>query len=185
MKKDIFTILFLLLGLSIGAYNQPKDDPISFVEPVAGVERPSCVIAGFEAMDIPSIEENDEITMTNQYEDGELLEVNATAYYDERKQGHGADMRPLVEGLTVAGKVEWLGKTVLIFDENMEFLGYYEFRDTGYGRETGTGESKILPGKSIGTIECGQTIDIYFETYEKCMEWGKRKVYISIINAEG
>ena len=52
-----------------------------------------------------------------------------------------------------------------------EFIGYQEILDTGYGRETGIGESKILKGKSIGTIEAGETIDFYMPTLHMAEEW--------------
>lgn len=114
-----------------------------------------------------------------------LMLVDSTAYYDKYGYGHGADGRALVEGLTLAGKREWLGMSCALYDENMQFLGYYEFRDVGYGQSTGYGSSKLLKGRSIGTIEAGQCVDIYFDTYESCVQWGRRNVYIKLIEAVG
>ena len=115
----------------------------------------------------------------------DLLLVDSTAYYDKYGYSHGADGRPLIEGLTLAGKREWLGMSAMLYDTNMNFIGIYEFRDTGYGQSTGQGNSKILKGRNIGTIENGTCIDVYFDTYEKCVQWGRRKVYIKLIEAEG
>ena len=115
----------------------------------------------------------------------ELLLVDSTAYYDKYHYGHGADGRPLIEGLTLAGKREWLGMSAMLYDSDMNLLGIYEFRDTGYGQSTGQGNSTILKDKSIGTIENGTCIDVYFDTYEKCVEWGRRKVYMKLIESEG
>lgn len=115
----------------------------------------------------------------------ELIKVSATAYYDIFGYGYGADGSPLVEGLTLAGKSEWLGKSAVLYDSDMNYIGIYEFRDVGFGQETGYGQSKLLNGKTIGTIEAGTCIDIYFKTYEACKEWGRRQVYIQIIEAEG
>ena len=117
--------------------------------------------------------------------DNGLMLVDSTGYYDIHDFGYGATGKPLIEGLTLAGKVSWLGKTAALYDEDMSFLGYYEFTDTGYGQSTGYGRSKILKGKTIGTIENGTCIDIYFNTKADCIKWGRRKVYMKLINAKG
>lgn len=54
-----------------------------------------------------------------------------------------------------------------------EFIKYLEIKDCGYGTPTGEGESKIVKGKSIGTIEAGKQIDVYFPTLEECKEFMK------------
>lgn len=112
--------------------------------------------------------------------------VTSTAYWNEygRKSASG---RPLISGHTLAGKVEWLGKTVELYQCNKDgsigsMLGTYTFDDTGYGKETGVGSSAILEGKSVGTIENGSHVDVYFETYEECMQYGSRNVYIRFVN---
>ena len=114
-----------------------------------------------------------------------LQKVEATAYYDHHHFGYGADGRKLVEGVTIAGRVEDLGKTAVLYDEDMKLIGIYEFRDTGYGRSTGKGKSQIIKGRPRGDIETGQTVDIYMNTREKCKAWGRKTVYIQIINAVG
>lgn len=114
-----------------------------------------------------------------------LRQITATAYYDSYGHGHGADGRKLVEGLTIAGRIEDLGKTAVLYDEDMRLIGIYEFRDTGYGRPTGKGKSQILRGKTKGDIETGETVDIYMSSKAKCKAWGRRKVYIQIIDAKG
>ncbi len=120
-----------------------------------------------------------------QGKDPQLKLIDATAYYDSYGHGYGADGRSLIEGLTVAGRPEWLGMTAILYDLDYRLIGIYEFRDTGYGQPTGRGKSEILPGQSVGTIEGGQCIDIYMTTYEKCKAWGRQKVYIQLIKAEG
>ena len=118
-------------------------------------------------------------------DDNGLFLVDSTAYYDIHHYGYGATGKSLVEGLTLAGPVKWLGKSAALYDMDMNYLGTYEFTDTGYGQPTGRGTSKLLKGKSIGTIENGTCIDIYFNTYADCVSWGRRKVYIKLIKAEG
>ena len=115
----------------------------------------------------------------------DLILVDSTAYYDKYNYNHGADGRPLVEGLTLAGKTEWVGMSAVLYDTDMNYIGMYEFRDTGYGQSTGKGTSKILKNKSIGTIENGTCIDVYFSDYNKCKEWGRRKVYMQLVKAVG
>lgn len=114
-----------------------------------------------------------------------MMLVDSTAYYDAYGYGHGADGRPLVEGLTIAGKKEWLGKTAILYDMDYRMIGIYEFRDTGYGQPTGKGQSQILKGRTIGTIENGTCVDVYFSSYAKCKEWGRRKVYLEVLNGKG
>lgn len=115
----------------------------------------------------------------------DLQLIEATAYYDSYGHGYGADGRKLVEDLTIAGRPSDLGKTALVYDLDMRLIGIYEFRDTGYGEPTGYGQSQILKGQSIGTIEAGQCVDIYMSTREKCKQFGRQKVYIKIIKAVG
>lgn len=111
--------------------------------------------------------------------------IEATAYYDSYGHGYGADGRKLVEDLTIAGRPSDLGKTALVYDLDMRLIGIYEFRDTGYGEPTGYGQSQIIQGQSIGTIEGGKCVDIYMSTREKCKQFGRQKVYIKIIKAVG
>lgn len=114
-----------------------------------------------------------------------LKPVEATAYYDHHGQGYGADGRKLVSGLTVAGRIEDLGKTCLVYDESYHLLYILEYRDTGYGQSSGRGRSRILKGRTEGTIENGSCIDIYFDTEAECEAWGRKKVYIQIVDAKG
>ena len=118
-------------------------------------------------------------------DDNGLILVDSTAYYDSHGYGYGATGQPLVEGLTLAGRKEWIGKSAMLYDTNMNLIGIYEFRDTGYGQSTGYGSSKLLRGRSVGTIENGTCIDIYFDNYADCVKWGRRKVYMKLIEAVG
>ncbi len=113
--------------------------------------------------------------------DGELHKVSCTAYVDDQTS---TGKKP-VEGLTLAGPVEWIGCTCVLYDENMCFLGFYEFTDVGYGKETNQGSSKLKDGKNLGTIEIGEWIDMYFDSEEAMEEWGKRTVYIQLIESVG
>lgn len=109
-------------------------------------------------------------TLVNMIEDGKQHKVSSTAYYNP-KGNKTADGSETIHNLTVAGAREWLGCTVMIWDEDLNFMGYYEFHDTGYGKD--------------GDIPRGETIDIYFDTYDECVDYGRRTVYIQIFDAEG
>lgn len=101
--------------------------------------------------------------------DGQLYQVECTAYcYTGQPTASGAQT---VEGLTIAGAREWMGCTCALYDEDKQFLGYYEFTDTGYGRD--------------GDIERGETVDLYMSSESDCDAWGRRTVYIQIIPSEG
>ena len=115
-----------------------------------------------------------------------MLLVSSTAYYDEYNR-HSASMRELIEGHSIAGKVSWLNRSVNIYKCNSdgtvgEFMGTYTFDDTGYGAESGIGESKILEGRTVGTIENGTCIDFFFDTEAECVDYGRRNIYIQFID---
>lgn len=69
------------------------------------------------------------------------------------------------EGI-VAGKREWMGKTAILYDQNLNIIGIFEFKDTGAGIDT-DGDGK---GDSIKN---GKSIDVYRDTLEGCHEWIK------------
>lgn len=114
-----------------------------------------------------------------------LIEVEATAYYDINHFGHGATGKRLLEGTTLAGRKEWLGMSAILYDMDKNVLGIYEFSDVGYGQPTGYGKSALLKGRTLGTIEAGKCIDIYFDSVAKCRQWGRRRVYMQLIKAVG
>ena len=74
---------------------------------------------------------------------------------------------------TCAGKPEWYGKVAAIYlDDNGslgEFLGYFEILDTG-------GDDRITEGL---------VLDIYTPNYDACIEFGRRKVIVLLIDGEG
>ena len=119
----------------------------------------------------------------------EIKPVNITAYYSENPTGcRGDRMR---EGIAAA-KQEWYGKAVVIYlNDNGkpgEVIGVFEILDTGYGKDTGKGESRIKKGRHLGTIETGETIDIYRLNYERCKEimvLTEGKAFYQLIDAEG
>lgn len=121
--------------------------------------------------------------------DAETLKVRGTCYIDYGQTASGYYTRPGV----AAAKPEWVGKTLCINKVNEdgsigEFLGYYEVLDTGYGRETGVGESRIFKGRTLGTIETGETVDIWMPTLHQVEEWVDDcgdYIYITVIDAEG
>lgn len=52
------------------------------------------------------------------------------------------------------------------------YIGRYQVRDTGYGKESGEGKSKVRPDKkSKGTIETGETVDVHRDSYAECKAW--------------
>lgn len=116
----------------------------------------------------------------------ELKKVDVTAYYDYRYHlGIGKDGRPLVEGLTIAGKEEWLGYTIALYDLDFKLIGLYEVRDTGYGKSLKYGKSKLHKGQPLGDIEAGLTLDLFFNDKADCIKWGRQKCYMQLIKAVG
>lgn len=114
----------------------------------------------------------------------EYIRIGSTAYYDSNHVGkvHGYTLQA---GRTLAGKVEWRGKEVDLYKCNKdgsvgEYMGRYQFQDTGYGKPTGIGKTSFgcHKGKSMGDIEAGLTIDIFFNTYNDCTNYGRKDVYM-------
>lgn len=55
-----------------------------------------------------------------------------------------------------------------------DYIGRFQVRDTGYGKQSGTGESAVRPDKSsMGTIENGKTVDVHRDSYKACKAWMK------------
>lgn len=84
------------------------------------------------------------------------------------------------EGI-VAAKREWIGCVAVIYDIDMNFIGYFEVLDTGNGMDT-DGDGK---GDSIKN---GKSIDVYRDTYDRCVDWISEYgdyVYVQIVKAEG
>lgn len=86
----------------------------------------------------------------------------------------------------VAGRRSDLGKVAALYrcdtdDQIGEFIGYYEFRDTGSGFDTnsdGLGDS----------IKKGLSIDVYKPSLEEAYDWRMEYgdyVFIQYIDAEG
>lgn len=70
------------------------------------------------------------------------------------------------EGI-LAGRKDWIGKTAVLYDLDMNLIGFYEFKDTGAGIDTdGDGKGD--------TIKDGKSIDVYMDTLSRCNEWVKQ-----------
>lgn len=109
--------------------------------------------------------------------------IRCTCYCDTGITTSGQPTRPGI----VAGKQEWMGKVAIIYAVDPEtggigdFLGYYEFLDTGAGIDTdgdGYGDSIIN----------GTSIDIWQPTEQECWDWVNRNgdmVYLQIVEGVG
>ena len=100
----------------------------------------------------------------------ELRSMEATAYCYDGLTYSGAPVR---RGIC-AGRKEWIGKCAAVYMQEEdgsigEFVGYYEVLDTG-------SDERLINGSAI---------DIYLPDEDTCLEWGRKKVYIKLIDAEG
>ena len=119
----------------------------------------------------------------------EPVKIRCTCYCDTGVTASGVYTRPGI----MASKPEYIGYVACVNAVNEdgsigEFIGYYEILDTGYGAETGVGQSKIFKNRTLGTIESFQTIDIYQPTMHQAEEWVEKYndyVYIKIIKGVG
>lgn len=97
---------------------------------------------------------------------GEPIQIKATAYCSCKDccgHDHGITKsgRKAIEGLTVASNV-YYGKTVILYDEDMNYIGIYEVMDTGTDH-----------------------IDVYMDNHKRALEFGVHHYYIQAVDAAG
>ena len=98
--------------------------------------------------------------------------VSSTAYYNPNGN-KTADCSDTIAGFTLVGMSEWLGKGCYIYNVAEDgsvgsCRGYYEFHDTGWGRD--------------GDIPRGETVDIYMTTKDECVTYGRQDIYILFVD---
>ncbi len=98
-----------------------------------------------------------------------VQQMEATAYCYGTVRCDGGQVRAGI----CAGKPEWYGKVAAIYlndnESPGEFLGYFEILDTG-------GDERIRNGT---------VLDIYIPDHDACIEFGRRKVLVVLIDGEG
>lgn len=78
------------------------------------------------------------------------------------------------EGRTIAGKREWFGKILILFEdkgngiEPQNYIGTYICEDIG-------GE----------TIQNGYVVDVFIEDLARAKEFGSKRVIIQVVESEG
>lgn len=110
---------------------------------------------------------SDYLSTTSHYK-----KVSSTAYYNPNGN-KTADCSDTIAGFTLAGMSEWLGKGCYIYNVAEDgsvgsCRGYYEFHDTGWGRD--------------GDIPRGETVDIYMTTKDECVTYGRQDIYILFVD---
>lgn len=111
----------------------------------------------------------------------DLKKIRCTCYCEAGTTASGFYTR---EGI-IAGRREDLGKVAAIYKCNDnkpgDFLGYYEFRDTGAGIDT-DGDGK---GDSI---KKGLSVDVFRSSKQRAKDWiadNGDYVFIQLIEADG
>lgn len=119
--------------------------------------------------------------------------VETTGYYQGTFGSHGDRMK---KGYC-AYSPEHYGTVLMIYEAIPTDDGYcmgdyitmLEVKDTGFGRETGEGKSKIRPDKnSKGSIETGKSIDVFYPTLSECKAWMRKTngmCFIQIVSGKG
>lgn len=106
-----------------------------------------------------------------------LMRVTCYTYPPGSITASGCEVR---EGI-VAAKREWMNALVVLYNTDMDFIGYFEVKDTGFGIDK--------DGDGIGSIQEGTSIDVFRNSEERCREWIERYgdyCYVQIItDAEG
>lgn len=94
------------------------------------------------------------------------------ATYYTAKEGSVTKSGEHVRKGILAGKDEWLGKAAILYDMELNIIGYYEFKDTG----------------SHKGIKDGTRIDVFMESEAEAQEWLRQYgdyVVMQIVEAEG
>lgn len=83
--------------------------------------------------------------------------------------------------------IDW---TAIVYKDNKgkpgEIIGFFEIYDTGYGTETNLINPKT--GGNYGTIQLGESIDIFQESLDKCYEFigdFGDSCFVQLVYAEG
>lgn len=109
--------------------------------------------------------------------DLQLMRVTCYTYPPGSITASGCEVR---EGI-VAAKKEWMGALVILYDTDMNFIGYFEVKDTGFGIDK--------DGDGVGSIQDGTSLDVFRSSLDRCHEWTERYgdyCYVQIItDAEG
>ena len=105
------------------------------------------------------------------------MRVTCYTYPEGSITASGSEVR---EGI-VAAKRGWMDALVVLYDTDMNFIGYFEVKDTGFGIDK--------DGDGIGSIQKGTSIDVFRSSLDRCREWVERYgdyCYVQIItDAEG
>lgn len=187
---DCFLVVLLLIFLSIPlltysslTYSKPK--PSNHKVYISNVDlyedHYAWVMAlGIEVLtDEPDVEENDVPEVSATYEEEpqkDYIKINSTAYYN-KYNAYCADGTWPKPGV-LAGKTEWIGKSVELYDSEYNYMGDYTFHDVGYGKSVGYGRSVLHKGEALGDIEAGVTIDIFMNTLTECQSYGRKEIYL-------
>lgn len=111
-----------------------------------------------------------------------LIKKRCTCYMDYGETASGY----ITKDGVIAGRKQDLGKVAAIYrcdtgDRLGEFIGYYEFKDTGAGIDT--------DGDGVGdSIRNGLSIDVYKENMEEINDWIAEYgdyVFVKYIDADG
>lgn len=118
-------------------------------------------------------------SITSNAEGNDLIKIRCTCY-TATEGSITASGSEVYEGIA-SGKREWIGKIAILYDLDMNFIGFFEFKDTGSGIDT--------DGDGIGdSIKNGKSIDVYRNTLGECHEWVDQYgdyVLMQIVDAEG
>ncbi len=105
------------------------------------------------------------------------MRVTCYTYPEGSITASGCEVR---EGI-VAAKKSWMNALVILYDTDMNFIGYFEVKDTGFGIDK--------DGDGVGSIQEGTSIDVFRSSLDRCYEWTERYgdyCYVQIIpDAEG
>ena len=104
--------------------------------------------------------------------------LDTTAYCSGTHGSHGDKMQRGHVAYTEASYGSYMELYEAVLEEDGtyslgRFIGQYQVMDCGYGKKSSqAGKSRVRPDRGrIGTIETGETVDVYFPQYSECKKW--------------
>lgn len=104
--------------------------------------------------------------------------LDTTAYCAGSYGSHGDKMQRGHVAYTEASYGSYMELYEAVLEEDGtyslgRFIGQYQVMDCGYGKKSSqAGKSRVRPDRGrIGTIETGETVDVYFPQYSECKKW--------------
>ena len=145
----------------------------------AGIMMESTIALHSACTQTATVVESTQYEVGCEYSEGVSEPMRVTCYTSSEGAitASGAVVR---EGIVAASR-DYMNYSVILYDEDMNFVGFFEVKDTGAGIDT-DGDGK---GDSI---KKGLSIDVYRDTLDRCYDWIEEYgdyMYVQFVEGKG